>query len=146
MVRSWPPPPAAPPGPSFDSRKFGWSDMKSLLRCVIVCAVLSATAAAAQETVNSASVAGRVVDQQGGVVPGAAVTARQTQTNITSETTTDEEGRFRFPYLKVGPYEITVHLGGFADVTRTLVLTVGSAFDLPISLSLGTIDTSVSVC
>jgi hypothetical protein len=56
--------------------------------------------AAAQETINYASVSGRVTDQQGEVVPGAAVTARQTQTNVTAMATTDQDGRFRFPFLR----------------------------------------------
>jgi hypothetical protein len=119
--------------------------MRNLLSCITVCAVLSAPAAAAQETVNSASVAGRITDPQGAVVPGAAVTARQTETNVTAEATSDQEGRFRFPYLKVGPYEIRIHLEGFVDATRSLVLTVGSAFDLPMTLGLAGIDTSVNV-
>src|SRR5438876_1601300 len=101
--------------------------------------------AAAQETINSASVSGHVTDPQGAVVPGAHVTVRQTETNVTIGRVTDEEGRFRFPYLKVGPYEITVRLQGFSDVTRALTLTVGSAFDLPISLSVARVDTNVTV-
>src|SRR5204863_3267778 len=72
----------------------------------------------AQETVNSASVSGRVTDPQGAVVPGAAVIARQMETNVSRDTVTDHEGRFRLPYLKVGRYEISVRLQGFADVTR----------------------------
>jgi hypothetical protein len=79
------------------------------------------------------------------VVPGAQVSARQTNTNVTADTATDSEGRFRFPYLKVGPYEVTVHLQGFADTTRRLTLTIGSAFDLPMALSVGGLDTSVTV-
>jgi len=107
--------------------------------------VMAASHARAQETINSASVSGRVVDPQGGVVPGAQVTARQSATNVSTETTTDRDGRFRFPYLKVGPYEITVHVDGFADATRRLTLTVGSAFDLPIALAVSRLDTSVTV-
>ena len=99
----------------------------------------------AQETVNTASVSGRVTDPQGAVVPGAQVTARETETNVTRETVTDRDGRFRFPYLKVGRYEITVRLQGFADATRALTLTIGSAFELPITLRVGTLNTSVSV-
>ena len=95
------------------------------------------TSSRAQETINYASVSGRVTDPQGAVVPGAQVTARQTETNVTAETVTDQEGRFRFPYLRVGPYEITVRLQGFADATRSLTLTVGSAFELPVSLAVG---------
>jgi hypothetical protein len=107
--------------------------------------VSAAPSARAQETINSASVSGRVTDPQGGVVPGASVTARQVETNVVAETVTAQDGRFRFPYLKVGPYQVTVHLEGFADVKRSLTLTVGSAFDLPVALTVGGLDTSVTV-
>jgi outer membrane receptor protein involved in Fe transport len=110
-----------------------------------LCVIVGSLQASAQETVNSASVSGRVTDPQGAVVPGAQVTARETETNVSRETVTDQEGRFRLPYLKVGRYEITVRLQGFADATRTLTLTVGSAFELPVSLKLGTVDTNVTV-
>ena len=56
----------------------------------------------AQETVNYASVSGDVTDPSGGVVAGADITARQIDTNVISSTTTDSEGRFRFPYLRWG--------------------------------------------
>jgi outer membrane receptor protein involved in Fe transport len=111
----------------------------------IVCTTASARRAGAQETINSASVSGRVSDSQGGVVPGAQVTARQTETNVTAEATTDQDGRFRFPYLRVGPYEITVRLQGFADATRRVTAAVGGAYDLPVTLSVGGLDTSVTV-
>jgi len=99
----------------------------------------------AQETVNYASLSGRVVDPQAAVVPGAHVSVRQMDTNIVGESVTDGEGRFRFPYLKVGPYEVTVHLDGFADARRSVTLTVGSAFDVSIALTVGALDTSVTV-
>ena len=107
--------------------------------------VLPASAASAQETVNYASVSGRITDPQGAVVAGAHVTARQTETNIAREAMTDAEGRFRFPYLRLGPYEIAVRRAGFADTTRRLTLTVGSAFDLPITLPLEAVAESVTV-
>src|SRR5688572_5573813 len=107
--------------------------------------MLFAVPARAQETVNSASVSGRVVDPQGAVVPGAPVVALQLDTNITRETVTDAEGRFRFPYLKVGRYEFRIRLAGFADITRALTLTAGSAFELPIALALSSLDASVTV-
>src|SRR5690349_7828809 len=112
-----------------------------LAACVIACA----GAAYAQETINYASLGGRVTDPQGGVVPGAVVTARQTETNLSAETATDGEGRFRFPYLRVGPYEVKVHVDGFADSVRTIRLNVGAAFDVPISLAVGGLDASVTV-
>jgi hypothetical protein len=109
------------------------------------CATWSPQGAAAQETISYASISGRVTDPSGGVVAGATVTARQTETNLTGEVTTDGDGRFRFPYLKVGPYEITVRQTGFADATRQLTLTVGAAFELPVALALAALANQVTV-
>ncbi len=109
------------------------------------CAVASGGVARAQEAINFASVSGRVTDVQGAVIPGAQVTARQIETNITAETATNSEGRFRFSYLRVGRYEVKVHLPGFVDSTRTLSATVGAAFDLPIVMAVSGVETSVTV-
>src|SRR2546430_2838735 len=117
--------------------------MRAMFACV--CLLLISIPAFAQETVNSASVSGRVIDPQGAVVPGALVVALHTQTHIQSETVTGPDGRFRFPYLKIGPYEVTVHLQGFSAPTRTLTLTVGSAFDISVMLTVGTVEASVTV-
>jgi hypothetical protein len=106
--------------------------------------LLTATARA-QETIDSASVSGRVVDAQNGVLPGATVTLRQRETNATRTTETDREGRFRFTYLKVGAYDLLVQLSGFADLHRSLTLSAGAAYELPLKLSLATVDTTVTV-
>jgi hypothetical protein len=112
---------------------------------VIFCVAAFAPVAVAQENINSASVSGRVTDPSGEVVQGAQVTARQTDTNLARSTTTDQEGRFRLPYLRVGPCEIKVQSKGFAEVTRLLTLTVGAAYELPISLAIGTTETKLTV-
>ncbi len=112
----------------------------------LVCVAMScAHPLFAQQAVDYASVSGRVTDPQGGVVAGAQVSARQTATNVTAETVTDAGGRFRFPHLKVGPYELNVRIQGFADLKRTLNLAAGSAFELPLTLELAGVETSVSV-
>src|SRR5437868_6912271 len=104
------------------------------MRIVVVLLIL-------QQTVNYAGVSGRVADPTDAVIAGAQVMARETETNVTSTTTTDAEGRFRFPYLKPGPYEITVQASGFEDVKRSLTLTVGAAFELQIGLKVAGIET-----
>ncbi|HET9831282.1 MAG TPA: TonB-dependent receptor [Vicinamibacterales bacterium] len=117
--------------------------MRVVFACV--CCLCIGIAAFAQETVNSASISGRVIDPQGAVVPGALVVAIQKETNIQAETTTGSDGRFRFPYLRVGRYEVTVHLQGFSAPTRTLTLTAGAAFDISVSLAVGGVEASVTV-
>jgi hypothetical protein len=100
---------------------------------------------AAQQSIDYASISGRVSDPSGAVVVGAQVAARHAETNVTATTVTDSDGRYRFPYLRVGPYEIRVQQPGFQEATRTLAVTVGSAFELPVTLSVGAVDTSVIV-
>lgn len=104
-----------------------------------------ASGAWAQQSVDRASVSGRVEDAAGGAVPGARVAARQLETNVEDETVTDGQGRFRFPYLRPGPYEIMAGLTGFNDATRRLTLTAGGAFELPLTLEVAGVSTSVTV-
>ena len=114
-----------------------------ILAALVAVCLMCTSAASAQQSVESASVSGRVTDATGAVTPGAAVSIRQTETNITSTAVTDGEGRFRFPYLRVGPHEVTVHLQGFSDVTRRLTLTPGAAHELPIVLTVGPFSTTI---
>jgi hypothetical protein len=104
-----------------------------------------ASSVGAQQSIDYASISGRVTDASRAVVAGAQVTARHTETNVAGATTTDEAGRFRFPYLRVGPYEITIRQQGFQSATRQLTLTAGAAFELPVALAVAGVDTSVTV-
>jgi hypothetical protein len=101
--------------------------------------------AAAQETVNQATISGRVLDAQGAAVQGALLTARHTATNVAVEATTDAAGRFRFPYLRIGTYELRAQLQGFKENARSIVLSAGSAFDLSITLQVAGIEAAVTV-
>lgn len=109
------------------------------------CAVASAGPALAQETINQAAISGRVLDMQGGAIPGATVTARQIATNVTVQATTGTDGRFRFSYLKIGQYEVRAKLQGFKENARTLRVSAGSAFDISIVLDVAGVDTAVTV-
>ncbi len=119
--------------------------MKGLRILVFACVVASADVSRAQQSVDYASVSGRVTDQSGAVIPGAEVSARHIETNVATATVTDTDGRFRFPYLKVGRYEIIVRLQGFANAVRQLTLSAGAAFELPVTLAIGGFDSSVTV-
>ena len=101
--------------------------------------------ALAQETINYASISGRVTDPSGAAVEGAEVSARQVDTNLTGSAVTGSDGRFRFPYLRLGAYEVKFHKQGFADKVNLLTLTAGAAFELPVALSVATAQSSVTV-
>ncbi len=90
----------------------------------------------AQQTISDATVTGRVTDATGAIVAGADVTARHIDTNVSTTTTTDAEGRFRLAHLRIGSYDISIHHAGFARATHALTLGAGSAFSLPVALSI----------
>jgi hypothetical protein len=120
----------------------GWV---AAIMVVAVCIGAGPAIVAAQETVNAASISGRVLDPLGGVVIGAQVTARQVDTNVSSSVVTGPDGRFRFPYLHVGSYEITIRAAGFAVTTSKLTLGMGAAFVLPITLSVKQVSSTETV-
>ena len=104
-----------------------------------------ALSASAQESINYASLAGRVADPQGASIAGAQVTARHTGTNVKASAVTEQDGRFRFPFLKVGAYDVDVRAPGFKTFSRPLTLNVGAAFQLPIALEVGGLEERVTV-
>src|SRR3954454_8663720 len=113
--------------------------------CFVFSGTLAVVIAWGQETINNASVRGQVTDPSGAVVEGAQVTVRKADTNLTQSLRTDREGRFRFPYLRVGRYEISVHQAGFADAVRSVDLSVGAAFEVPVVLNISSAATDITV-
>jgi len=99
----------------------------------------------AQETLTNASVTGRVLDPAGSLVAHAAVKALAVATNQTYTVETDEQGRFRLPYLPAGAYRISAASSSFAGTAKDVMLTVGSAFDITLKLSVATAATNVEV-
>ena len=108
--------------------------LTGVLSFALLALALFAPAALAQQSVDVATISGRVTDPSGAAVPGAQRRSAPHADQRHGEPVTDSEGRFRFPYLRVGPYEIMAKLAGFSDVTRQLTLTAGSAFELPVVL------------
>src|SRR5262245_36439663 len=75
---------------------------------------------------NTGEVSGIVKDGSGGVLPGATVTATHLATGTVIERVTDAEGRFFLPALRIGQWDITATLSGFAPQTQKgIALEVG---------------------
>src|SRR5215471_18297057 len=74
---------------------------------------------------TTASIRGTLHDEQGAVLPRAALTARQLDTNTTRTTVTGAGGEFYMPNLPAGEYLIRAELGGFTVVESTVELTIG---------------------
>ncbi len=99
--------------------------------------VLSLSMASAAQTVTG-TLSGTVADASGAVIPGAKVTAKNTETGFVREGTANAEGYFQMPFLSLGAYDVTVEAPGFQKVTKTGVLvelnkTTVSNFKLEVS-------------
>ena len=118
----------------------------TLLRRSIFCGLLvllTATASMAQAT---AQLSGTVTDPSGGVLPGAAVIATQTDIGFKREVVTDADGFFSLPGIPVGPYKLEVTLQGFRTSVQTgIVLQVNDNQQVPIVLPLGDVAETITV-
>ncbi|HZN10174.1 MAG TPA: TonB-dependent receptor [Blastocatellia bacterium] len=109
---------------------------------VIICLLCLAFPLSAQTT---STITGIVQDQAGAVVPGAKVTARNLETNLTRATESDGEGRYTIPELRVGEYEVRAEQAGFRPkVRRGVSLTVGESAVINLGLEV-TIGETVNV-
>jgi len=99
----------------------------------------------AQQSVTSATLSGRIEDTSGASVSGANVVATHVETNQHVETTSDHEGRFRFPYLRTGAYDLKIDAAGFASVAKQLTVSIGQALDLPVKLEVAGVSAAVNI-
>ena len=105
--------------------------------------LLAASTGWAQST---AQINGTVADESGGVLPGATVTAIQTDTGLRREAVTDSDGAYTLTSLPIGPYRLEVSLSGFRSYVQTgIVLQVGSNPVIAVKLQLGNLAETVSV-
>jgi Carboxypeptidase regulatory-like domain/TonB-dependent Receptor Plug Domain len=95
---------------------------------------------------NVGQISGRVTDQSGGALPGAAVTATNEQTGLPQTATTDPVGGYVFASLPAGSYKIRVELTGFKPVERTnLILDAASRRAADFQLEVGSLSETISV-
>src|ERR1044071_9787817 len=106
---------------------------------------LCAGVCAAQQNVTSATLSGRIEDASGAVVSGANLTATHVETNLQLTATSDDEGRYRFPYLRTGAYDLKIDAQGFSSITKQLTVSVGQAVDLPIKLEVAGVSAQVNI-
>ena len=113
---------------------------------ILMFSLLTTLAGTGWAQVSTASLNGTVQDKTGAVVPGAKIEAVQTETNLTTETVSGQDGSFRISSIPVGPYVIRVTKDGFeAYKQEGIVLTVGQVATLQITLTVGAATQNVVV-
>src|SRR6266404_2804230 len=86
------------------------------------------------QTTTSGALAGVVTDQTGAVVTGAAVLLNDVGKGNTQSAATDGEGVYRFVFLRVGSYALTITHPGFHEERRSITVQVGSSVTVNITL------------
>lgn len=75
----------------------------------------------------NARLAGTVTTASGTVVGGAEVEAREVATAVSRLTKTDASGRFTFPVLPAGTYDVRVEATGYAPAVQRFTLKIGDS-------------------
>ena len=113
---------------------------------MFVVAMLALAPAAFAQGVASAQLSGTVADQSGGALPGVEVTVTHTGTGAARFQITNDQGRYTFANLPIGPYKLTAQLPGFNAFERTgIVLNVGDSRSANVTLALGALSETISV-
>jgi iron complex outermembrane receptor protein len=91
-------------------------------------------------------IAGVVQDEKGGVLQTARVSVRETATGATQSTNTDDAGRYEFPSLHPGVYEVSGSYNGLATALRSGVeVRAGQAESVDLVLRVNGTGQSVTV-
>src|SRR5437773_11464748 len=94
----------------------------------------------------TAAVSGTVMESSGAVIGDSAIQIRNVGTGITQAVTSDGQGRYRFPDLGIGEYELQAAKTGFQTVVhKGITLTVGSNPVVDFSLPVGQAQQTVTV-
>ena len=126
------------------SRQHRW--YAPLRRFAFTCLFLLGIATTAFAQFDRGTITGTIKDSQGGIVPGATVTATSTQNQQSRTTVTDGSGYYTFPNLSAGRYELLVELSGFKKVTRSNVqLDAAGSLALDFTLETGALTEEVTV-
>jgi Carboxypeptidase regulatory-like domain/TonB dependent receptor-like, beta-barrel len=110
-----------------------------------LCLSLLASAPLAAQTVTTGNITGVITDAQGGVLPGAVVTATHTDTGTSYEAVTGADGHYSILNVRVGSYTIAATMSGFKEQKQEKVQVQLGAdqaadFKLPLATLTETVD------
>lgn len=108
--------------------RHAFAAMWLLVGCSFSCALLFGQS-------ERGTISGTVRDATGAVIPGAKVSATETQTNVTINSATNEAGDYTIPNVPVGTYSVRVEKDGFRPSLLT-ALTVDAATNVRTDVTL----------
>src|SRR5215831_1329986 len=100
----------------------------------------------AQTGQNFGELVGRVLDEQGGVLPGVTVTLRGPAMMGASTANTNDRGMYRFPAVPSGTYTVTFELVGFSTLVRAdIVVPVRQTVTVDSQLKMAKVQETITV-
>ena len=130
--------------PSGEERSMTVKKVIIGLLSVLVIALLMTPSLVAQSLV-SGDLTGTVTDPSGAVVPNATVTLKSNSTGATRNTTSTNNGSYRFSLLQPGSYTVSASASGFSKAETTTMINVGQATVADIKMAVGTSSQTVEV-
>ena len=92
------------------------------------------------------SISGIVTDPSGSVIPGASVTATNTDTQVQATVKTDSAGFYSFPDLAVGNYDVDVTQSGFKSYHKSGIhIDANSVIRADVKMEIGQVAEKVTV-
>jgi hypothetical protein len=110
---------------------------------ILALGLLIALAPGAFAQISGGNIYGTVTDESGAVLPGVAVAL--TSDLGARNTTTGEQGEFRFLNLDRGRYKIAVSLAGFSSVNREVNVVTGENVNLAFNMKVAQVAETVTV-
>lgn len=101
----------------------------------------------ASAQVTTGAITGTVIDETGGVLPGASITATHIPSGSKYETVSRADGGFSIPGMRVGgPYTVTASMSGFQTrVTTGVILSLGVSNDMKLTMKTQALTEEVTV-
>jgi len=120
--------------------------MRSKFTALLFALLISLAASSAVFAQTTGTLSGSIADANGALVPGVNVTVKNTATNLTRNTTTNDEGRWTATLLPVGTYTVLFEKDGFKkSQTQNVAVEASVGRVVDIVLEVGTTDVFVDV-
>jgi len=102
--------------------------------------------AAAQTGQTFGEIVGKITDAQGGILPGVTVSLSGPAVMGTQTAMTNESGRYRFPAVATGTYQLKFELAGFAPLVREgIIVPVRQTVSVDAEMKLASLQETVTV-